>query len=97
MALPLALQSCANYTQESLSEAIIQNPVSDKLLAEIYKERIQLMETLTKEKIEKGNFFDNTGTCISLLNLVVQLLNFLVKYKINFLSSQRNMSANSSN
>lgn len=27
LALPLALQPCANYTQESLSEPIIQNPV----------------------------------------------------------------------
>lgn len=54
-ALPFALQLCAKYTQESLSKAIIQNPVSEKMLAEIYKEIIRLMETLTKEKIEKGN------------------------------------------
>lgn len=52
-ALPFAMQSCAKYTQESLSKAIIQNPVSDKMLPEIYKKRIRVMETLTKEKNRK--------------------------------------------
>lgn len=49
-ALLLAQQSCAQYTEEYISEAVVQYLISDKMLAEIYKERIKLTETLTKEK-----------------------------------------------
>lgn len=46
---------CAKYTIKSLTEASLQTPVSGETHVKICTERTKLTETLTKERIEKGN------------------------------------------
>lgn len=53
--LPLAIIMCAKYTIKSLTEASLQTPVSGETHVKICTERTMLTETLTKERIEKGN------------------------------------------
>lgn len=50
--LPLAIMMCAKYTIKSLTEASLQTPVSGETHVKIWT---KLTETLTKERIEKGN------------------------------------------
>ncbi|XP_052711189.1 uncharacterized protein LOC128185629 [Crassostrea angulata] len=53
--LPLAIIMCAKYTIKSLTETSLQTPVSGETHVKICTERTKLTETLTKERIEKGN------------------------------------------
>lgn len=53
-ALPLAVELCAKYCLESVTKASVESPISEEVLGKICKERVQLMETLVKNKMEKG-------------------------------------------
>lgn len=56
---------CAKYTIKSLTEASLQTPVSGETHVKICTERTKLTETLTKERIEKGN--NNLKSLIAVL------------------------------
>lgn len=66
--LPLAVNMCAKYTTESMTVALLQIPVSGKTLLNICIERTKLTETLTKGKIDKGDFHNVLETFEFLMN-----------------------------
>lgn len=53
-ALPLAVQLCAKHCLESVTKASEETPISEEVLGKICKERVKLVDTLVKNKMEKG-------------------------------------------